>query len=198
MKFSKPILLPEEKKGLKKLVFVHLWFVTKYVVSLLDLVVELYCKSKRSMQYAKIGWNNRDFDSAFVFPLLLFKLKRVYKNTIDEGVHVVSKEEKQSLRICIKLLDRLCNRNYGETFSKEHDKKWGELNFSRTPRDFDDKGNPITYNFNSYRPGIKTTEDEVQEREETKNLFKLEHELYHQDLEKFWRIFAKYHEYWWD
>lgn len=195
--FKKSIMdMKDDKKLWETIVYDKLWYLFKPFFFIIDEYHKYSERIKRSWAYAKFGWKNYDFDSAYAFDLLLFKLKRIRKACIDEGIHVVEKKERQSLDLCIKLLERILNRDYGETFRKAHDEKWGEIQMRFEPCTIGNKhaGSRIITN----RPNVVTEADEKQELKEHKFVWEMEEKLEQQDVRKFFAIYEKYYKLWWD
>lgn len=178
------------------LIYDKLWPITKWYFALVEPIQSHWCKFKRACAYFKHGYHSFDFDSAYMLEDMLFKLKRIQDSIINHGHHVVEKEEEQSLRLAIKLLDRQLNRNYGEYFRKKHDEKWGEVKiwFEDLEPDHPVKGSRLM----SSRPNIKSKEDEEKELEDRKVVWKLEEELKMRDRKWLFDIIVKHMDRWWD
>lgn len=62
----------------------------------------------RVIEWAPVIWKDRDWDYAFVDDILLYKYKRLYKQLQKDSKFVhYEKRQLQSLRILIKLLERV-------------------------------------------------------------------------------------------
>lgn len=69
---------------------------------------------KRALAYAKHGWGSFDWDHAYIYEDLEFKLKRVYKE-LFKAPHLHLEENRsvlKSLRVSIKLLNRINNDDF--------------------------------------------------------------------------------------
>jgi len=122
---------------------------------------------KRAIVYAFHGWNSFDYDYAFIFHLLQFKLKRMLP---EVGKHaVLDKKTKQSLRIAVKLLEKINTNNYSY-FVDEYVKRYGEIGL------FKELDNP----------------------EEFHKAFAMDEQQRKRDINLLFDIMKKYITYWWD
>jgi hypothetical protein len=80
----------------------------------------------RSYAYAKFGYHNYDFDFSYVYQLINFKLKRLYK-ALENGHAEQDPEDMKALRDLTKLVYRLSRGRYEDKYLRQHDKKWGKL-----------------------------------------------------------------------
>jgi hypothetical protein len=92
------------------------------------------------------------------------------------------------MQICVYLLNRLIKDDYLENVFKNHDKKWGEIEF-----DFNDNGYLKTS-----RKNILTEKDKIQEEKQFKILYEKEKALRQQDLDHLFKIMQKNMFTWWD
>ena len=83
-------------------------------------------RTLRSLAFAKHGWLSFDFDSAYIFNLMAFKLKRIYK-CLENDQAIQTKEDMAYLKEAINICERLFDHNYDDKYHKAHDKKWGQL-----------------------------------------------------------------------
>lgn len=153
-------------------------------------VVRIYRKVARSLAFAKLGWNNYDWDHAYLLQLMIFKMKRMQKACFEEGHHIPEKLSQQSLRLCIKLGEKLLKDNYFY-FTGLHNEKWGKFEFIEKT---DESGRKYT---GMGRPGVPK-EKEEQERAEFLEAYKKDDSVKARDTRWFFEIMAKYQESWWD
>jgi hypothetical protein len=136
----------EEKNLMQNLVFYSKKF---FIWPITDNYRRTKERVLRSYDYARFGWLNFDFDFAYVYHLLEFKLKRVQK-CLKNGVSVQEPEDTAALKELIKIVERLGKGEYDERYRIEHDKIWGKLETKTTPN-YDDKGKVTGYAWNSWR-----------------------------------------------
>lgn len=146
---------------------------------------------KRSYDYAIIGWNNPDYDFAYLNKLILFKLIRIEKE-IKDGFGDHNKSTLQSLRICIKLLNKITEDSYNYN-AKLHDAKWGELivTYSELPYK---KYTTMIFN----RPNAITKQEQEQEKKELYIAIKKDEAQRTKHVNLLFSIMAKYSRNWWD
>ena len=121
-------------------------------------------RSMRSLAFAKHGWLSFDFDSAYIFNLMAFKLKRIYK-CLENDRAIQTKENMDSLKEAINICECLFDYNYDDKYHKAHDKKWGQLKNKDTPI-YDEDGKVKHYVWDSYRNKVKTPQQKQTERKE--------------------------------
>lgn len=146
---------------------------------------------KRSYEFAKIGWNNYDFDHSYLYELMLFKLQRI-EAALKNGYAEHDKSTLQSIRISIKLLKRITANSYFY-FTDLHSKKWG----------------PLTYNFSEIeninsseliftRKNALTEEQKQLEKNEFLKAYQKDAQQEMRDIRLLFDIMKKYSKTWWD
>lgn len=139
------------------------------------------------IKYIPIIYKDRDWDQYFLFKLMQFKLIRMEDLFINHS-HLANNERyAKQMRVCINLLSRISEDEYHENVFKNHDKKWGDIEFSSGEEDFG-----IT------RPNVKTKEDEKQENKEYRILSDKLVKLQQQDIDMLFLNMRKYIQNWWD
>jgi len=155
---------------------------------------------KRSWAYAKLGYNNWDFDAITIEHYLLFKLKRVQDCLINGHVdYSVGEGPKQlkALKLCIKLLERLNQGDMGyNRFMDLHDKKWGESKhwFEEVESDKPHQGSYLR----TSRPNANTEAEKEQERKEFLEAAMADDRQQDRDRQIVYAIINKYIRTWWD
>lgn len=114
---------------------------------------------KRTIAYARFGWNTCDFDGVYLYEMMSFKLKRLRVELENDAYHIFSKKDMKRLNQMIGICDRLFEEKYERKYLDMHDKKWGEIKTIRTPL----KNSTIC---TTYRSKVKTKEDEKKETQE--------------------------------
>jgi len=151
----------------------------------------LYHQICRSLAWARLGWNNYDWDHAYLLDVMVFKMKRMQKAIFEEGHHIPEKAPIQSLKLCIKLGEKLRKDDYFYHHGL-HNAKWGDLEFiekvdEKTGRKYTGMG----------RPGVPK-EKEEEERAEFLEACRKDDSIKVRDTRWFFGIMAKYQESWWD
>lgn len=147
-------------------------------------------KLKRALAFAIMGWSNYDWDIGYLHKLMLFKLKRM-QHALINGVSIHEKTTLQSLRICIKLLERIVEDNYSYNTDR-HDEKWGKAEFRTEPEPNSPYSRLIVH-----RDKV-TPETEKQERLEFLAACRKDDERETRDIKLLHNIMAKYSRAWWD
>lgn len=154
--------------------------------------IKFFFKSlKRAYDFAIIGWNNRDYDYAYLYKLILIKLIRIEKE-LKNGFCEHDKSTLQSLRICIKLLNNITEDSYDHNINL-HDSKWGDLIVSY--KDSDIKGFR-TMEFN--RPNAVTEQDKELQTKELRLALEKDDAQKTKHINLLFSIMAKYSRTWWD
>ena len=135
--------------------------------------------------YAKVLRRDFDWDSAYIYDVLMLKLERTRKACYEDGHHIDDYNGEKSIKLAIKLCKRLREDNYMDRWWRKHEAKWGE-HVSTKGRVF------------GRRVGIKTEEDAKQEHKEALAWMELEEKIKVRDRKWLFGIMAKYMPYWWD
>jgi len=156
------------------------------------MIKRFFSKLARSLQFAKFGWNNFDWDNYHLLDLIRFKLERM-RIALKDGMCDHNKTTTQSLRVAVKLLERILEDDYGRSLFNQHDAKWGE--FTYYFKDLDDK--PTYSEMKINRDKVVTEEDKTLEKAEIMKIHEMSETLRGQDLSKLFNIMNKYHGLWW-
>jgi len=151
-------------------------------------------KLRRSWAYARFGWDNYDFDGAYALRALSFKLKRLQRLLLDG--HVIQDEASlKSLRLAIRLLDRLVEDDYNY-FLHCHNLKWYDTEYP--PHGFE-KVNDGRGCSRMVFPSESLPENkQAQEHEEHVAAWAADEKLKNRDKRWVFSIIEKYYEHWWD
>lgn len=150
----------------------------------------------RSWAFAKHGYMHYDFESAYLYDLMAFKLKRVYK-CLKNGNAVQEYKNMSALAEAITICERLFKGTYDEKYYKLHDKKWGKL-CSKTIPEYDEKGKIKHYRWESWRSKTKTAEQKKKERKDLRKIWVNEEEDRRADLDRLNEILKNHEPTWWD
>lgn len=154
-------------------------------------IQKFFTKLKRVWDFAVIGWGNYDWDHGYLYELILFKLKRM-DYALKNGVAIHEKPTLQSLRICIKLLEKINKPDSYHYFTDLHDAKWGVA--VMTPGRKTKHGTIITFE----RAKVITEEDKEIETREFLEAYRKDEEQETRDIKLLFDIMAKYSRAWWD
>lgn len=157
--------------------------------------IHLYDKVSRSLAFARLGWENFDFDKAYLFEVMVFKLERMHK-CMQNGHVVQSESTMTSLREAIEICKRAENGHYESVYFDKHDKKWGELRMDTEPSK---SGNPhggsrILFS----RPNAVTKKQIEQERKEAKAIWDKAEFDRKDDLARLGILLIDHSEGWWE
>jgi len=154
----------------------------------IDFLSDLKIGVQNIIKYIPIIYKDRDWDQCFLFKLLQFKLLRMEDLFINNG-HLESNERNaKQMRVCINLLDRIIKDEYYENVFKNHDKKWGGLEF----------GIEENETCTLLRLNTKTKEDKKQERKEYRILSDKLVRIQKQDIDMLFLNIRKHIQEWWD
>jgi len=147
---------------------------------------------KRSYDYAKFGWSNEDYDHNYLLKHIEFKLKRL-QHAIVNGYHVPHKQTDQSIRICLKLLNKLAFKDYSY-FIDQHYAKWGqpEIKF------ISESDKPGYSRMEFEHEKARTDDEKEQQRIEFSEAYKRDDKQRKRDLKLLFNIMSKYIDMWWD
>lgn len=138
-----------------------------------------------------IIWKDRNWDQYYLYLILKMKLKNMERYQRQYGHALDADKTANKIRVCINLLERLIKNDYYDMAYKNHDKKWGELNFLWEK---DINGNLLRLN----RTNIKCDEDRKKEHKEYMRLCEHEVKLRKQDIYYLFKLMSKQIETWWD
>ena len=133
----------------------------------------------RLAQYAPIIWRNEDWDYAWLYELLEYKLRRVERELRDDPHHMFPErraDQVKRARLCIK---RLMEGKYVEKDYDDMERRFG----------------PYTRNLE--RAFVITQKDKDAYHKAVKRVIKREEYMQQQDMDYFFKIFKKYHRGWW-
>lgn len=155
--------------------------------------------SKRAISYAKFGWNNYDWDMGYVYELMAFKLKRLYK-CLENGHCVQKKEDMKALRQFTKIFIRLSRDRYDSKYYREHIIKWGKMPPFESKPVLDKKGKPTGSSEIVFkdRPNVRNAKQKKQELSERKKIYIKAEKDRCQDIDTLAALLKKHGRNWWD
>jgi hypothetical protein len=116
---------------------------------------------------------------------------------MDNGYAVPEKTKNQSIRVAIKLADRITSHDY-HYFYDLHNQKWGEPIMRFIPIPEEESIIPRCSRMEIEHPNAKTEEEKAQERKEFREAYEKDELIKKRDRRWFFDIMKKYHEWWWD
>ena len=132
-------------------------------------------------------WNDKNWDSHFIFVILRYKLYLTEQFIRKYGCHVHNERDADEIKVCINLLDRIIKDEYHENVFKDHYKKWGE------PK-MEFEGNVL----NITHPKAITDKDKKQERKEFRRIMDKPEQMKKQDIDYLFKLMARNIQGWWD
>ena len=146
---------------------------------------------RRSYAFARRGWLNYDFESAYLYDLMAFKLRRIHAALLA-GHAVQEKEDMKALREAIKICERLFDGRYADKYYKEIDKKFGKIKTKDIPNEDGTTSWEIT------RTKVKTKLQHQKEREAIKKLYVDAENDRKADIDRLAEILKNHEPAWWD
>lgn len=150
----------------------------------------------RSWAFAKHGYMHYDFESAYLYDLMAFKMKRILE-CLKNGHAIQQDEDLQALREAIKICERLFKGDYDSKYYKAHYKKWGNPRYKTTPI-YDENGKIKHYRWESSRPKAKTKSQQKKEIADRRQIWVNEEVDRKADIDRLAEILKKHEPSWWD
>lgn len=150
----------------------------------------------RSLAFARHGYMSSDFDSAYLYSVMSFKLKRL-QGCLLTGHVVQYKEDIDALEEAITICDRLFSGEYDRKYYKTHTKKWGELKTRDIP-EYDDEGKIKYYRWESSRKNANTPSKKKKEVADLRQIQVNEEKDRGADLDRLHEILKNHEKTWWD
>lgn len=141
-------------------------------------------------------WNvlrkDHDWDGAYIYPIIEYKLKRI-RYALENGYAHQEPKDMKALSLAIKLSNRLSKEQYAFRSYNKHDRKWGGLEMISRPAE----GKIGYYNVLFNRPNAVTDSEKLQEKAELQAIYQLEQKLMDRDERLLFDIIRKYRHRWW-
>lgn len=150
---------------------------------------------KRSYDYARFGWDNYDWNFAYVYALLEFKLKRLHK-TLEKGHSIQEEKDMKALKDLTKVVRRLRKNGYDNWYYRSHDRKWGKLESRFEPIPGETSSRWISWRVN--RPENASDEVKQQERDELKLIWENAEKDRRKDIDRLAYILKEHADKFWD
>lgn len=153
-------------------------------------------RASRSLAFAKHGWMHYDFESAYLYDIMAFKMKRIYE-CLENGHAVQEDEDMKALKEAIAICERLFKGNYDDKYYKAHDKKWGKMISKHIP-EYDENGKIKYYRWESSRPKAKTPKQKEKEVADLRQIWVNEEIDRKADIDRLAEILKNHEPKWWD
>jgi hypothetical protein len=151
------------------------------------------------IKWFPIVWRDRDFDSAYIMEILLFKMrncKNLLHSTLTENSDDERERSTRLLGECIDLLNRVHNDyvSYIEPELKRFEEKWPKEDMELVP---------LEDGRNLYKLVDKNakdlTEEQLEQRKQDLRIhYKIAENNRKRDFENAMAIFVENYDYWWD
>jgi len=139
-------------------------------------------------------WCDRYWDSYYLFKIIRKKLIGMERNIRENGIHEDASKDADNILICINALNRLIANDYSAVAFKDHDEKWGDLEWESKPSEDHPKYCQMIF----YRKNAVTPEQIQQEIDESKVGWELEHKMEQDDLDILFKTMREEILKWWD
>lgn len=155
-----------------------------------------YERASRSLAFAKRGWMHYDFESAYLYDIMAFKLKRIYK-CLEQGHAIQHDEDMLALKEAIEICERLFKGDYDSKYYEAHELKWGAMKSDHIP-EYNEDGSVKWYRWETSRPNAKTATQQKREVADLRRIWKNEEKDRRADLKRLHEILVKHEPTWWD
>lgn len=155
-----------------------------------------YEKFSRVYAFARLGWDNYDFDSGYLYDVMIFKMKRLHAGLLT-GYAIQEDEDMAALLEAIAICERLKDENHDDKYLDVHNEKWGAPEF-----DFGEKltnaDGSLTWRSSCIsRKNVTVANEELERVEYLECLNKAEADRL-KDIDRLAEIFKKHLPKWWD
>ena len=195
----KAALALEEKEPtkLKRIIQVIVNTYKEYVYYPVDsFISRTYERASRSLAFARHGWMHYDFESAYLYDIMAFKMKRIYK-CLETGHAIQEDADMQALKEAIEICERLFKGEYDAKYYEIHNAKWGQIESEHIP-EYNEDGSIKYYRWEMNRPNVKTKSDKKREVADLRRIWKNEEKDRRADIDRLCEILKKHEPTWWD
>lgn len=140
------------------------WNLWEFTSKFSDPVMGFFSWIKRSLQYAWVLRDDRDWDYQFILDLLKYKISRHRKLVVKNYIVASSPVQYAEMLHVEKLIEKYQDNEFCKEDFDAHDKKWGKMSMEFE----DDSNGKSKLNFN--RPNAQTEEEKEQESREYMNI----------------------------
>lgn len=153
-------------------------------------------RASRSLAFAKHGWMHYDFESAYLYDIMAFKLKRIYP-VLRDGHAIQDDTDMKALKEAIAICERLFKGDYDAKYYKIHTKKWGQISHKSNPVK-DANGKIIHYTMELSRPKANTPAKKKKEVADLRKIWENEEKDRRADIDRLAEILKNHEPKWWD
>ena len=155
-----------------------------------------YERTSRSLAFARHGWMHCDSESAYLYDIMAFKLKRIYP-VLRDGHAIQDEADMKALKEAIAICERLFKGEYDAKYYKIHTKKWGQISHKSTPVK-DANGKILHYTMELSSPKTNTTAKKKKEVADLRNIWENEEKDRRADIDRLAEILKNHELKWWD
>lgn len=192
----------EEEKGFKNWLKKDVWWPIKHKLEDIWIFPRLCWEFLvRLVQYLPIIWKDRDFDHAYIFIMLQYKLKRTREHIVDHQFISKADEVGAEIKVAEDMIEDHFHKDWTEKEQAAHEAKYGELvqdfiTVTDKP-ELTEKWGKL-YECNSYRTLAREAGLGEQEREEQMAIYDLHRKREQENLDKLFKYIRDHIEGWWD
>lgn len=150
----------------------------------------------RSLAFAKRGWMHYDFESAYLYDIMAFKMERIYE-VLKDGHVYQEDEDMAALKEAIEICKRLFAGEHEDKHYAAHSAKWGELEHKDFP-EHDENGKVKWYRLELTRPNAVTEAQKEEELADLRKVWEYGERDRKADLDRLNEILKKHEPSWWD
>jgi len=155
-----------------------------------------YERISRSLAWARKGWKHYDWESAYLYDVMAWKMRRIHTALLD-GNAIHEEENLQALQEAIAICERLFESDYDAPYRKIHNEKWGELESHFTPAYFPNGKRSGSY-WNTSRKNAVTEEQQAEQVADLRKIYEYEERDRKLDIDRLAEILKKHEPTWWD
>lgn len=167
-------------------------FINDAISNFLTAIIWRSERIKEIVLFIPVIYKALRWDYSSIYRILRHWLSRMEDCQRNDKFHLHSDKRAEEIKLCILILDRLCEDNYLDNALREHDEYWGEIHTWSSPCK-----EPGYSQWNSARPNVRSPQDMERERKEFRKC--IDHEAYmlNQDLDLLFKTIKKHHRGWW-
>lgn len=154
-------------------------------------IKNFFRRIKNAIDFARIGFNDVDYDYCSLFDLLEFKFKRMDKFVKNNAMGICLKRN-ETISLCVNLLERINKDEVYDVNYKKHEKKWGKRETYFVP-------------YTEHTSIMKDRREDRMSAEQTKKMHKecleaiaRDEKHKQQDIDLLFDTMKKYCLFWWD
>lgn len=173
-----------------------IWFETRNLYRII--FVEFWHKLKRSVSWFFFMWDNNDWDHNYLYRVMDKKMGEMEYNFIKHGHLHNSKRYAKIIKICRWYLQRLINEDAIDSLQNKHREKYGDskMILEADPLNLSKDGMLMLKGWK-----YSKCKSEVENKHANKvytRICLMERHLHKKYFDRFFYIFKKYVQYWWD